>query len=70
MAGIKNQDITIVFAMGIHRNHSEPEKQRLVGSEVYQRDVYKRQGCQPGKLQHAELPTGFVGIEVESGNER
>ena len=36
-AGIRDQDITIVFAMGIHRNHSEPEKRRLVGSEVYQR---------------------------------
>ena len=35
-AGVRNKDITIVFAMGIHRNHKEAEKRQLVGGKIYQ----------------------------------
>jgi len=34
-AGVKNDDITIVFALGSHRKHSEEEKKYIVGEDVY-----------------------------------
>ncbi|HAL74962.1 MAG TPA: nickel-dependent lactate racemase [Clostridiales bacterium] len=34
-AGIHQDDITVVFALGSHRRHTEDEKRRLVGDEVY-----------------------------------
>lgn len=36
-AGVKDEDITIVFALGIHRGHTEEEKKYLVGEEIYNR---------------------------------
>ena len=36
-AGVSGGDITVVFALGNHRKHTEEEKKRLVGTEVYQR---------------------------------
>jgi len=33
--GIKNDQIMIVFGLGVHRKHTEEEKKRLVGEEVY-----------------------------------
>ena len=37
LAGARPEDITIVFALGIHRPHSETEKETLVGSEIYRK---------------------------------
>jgi len=34
-AGVKYEDITVVFALGSHRKHTEEEKKYLVGEEVY-----------------------------------
>ena len=34
-AGLSNDQITIVFGLGIHRKQTEEEKKRLVGEEVY-----------------------------------
>lgn len=34
-AGISKEDISIVFALGNHRNHTEAEMKYLVGDEVY-----------------------------------
>ncbi len=34
-AGVNKKDITVVFALGSHRNHSEEEKKKLVGEYVY-----------------------------------
>ncbi len=36
-AGIKDEDISIVFALGAHRFHTEEEKRFLVGDEIYER---------------------------------
>jgi len=36
-AGIKDSDITVVFGLGIHRNHTEEEKRALVGPSIYDR---------------------------------
>jgi len=33
--GLNNDQITIVFGLGVHRKHTEEEKKRLVGEEVY-----------------------------------
>lgn len=35
-AGITLEQITIVFALGSHRKHTEAEKEKLVGHEIYQ----------------------------------
>jgi len=35
--GVSNKDITIVFALGIHRKQTEKEKKKIVGSEIYNR---------------------------------
>lgn len=34
-AGVYPEDITVVFALGSHRRHTEEEKKKLVGEEVY-----------------------------------
>lgn len=36
-AGVKNDDITIVFALGNHRAHNESEKRYIVGDEIYEK---------------------------------
>lgn len=36
-AGVYPEDITVVFALGSHRRHTEEEKKKLVGSEIYAR---------------------------------
>ncbi|MDW7662513.1 MAG: nickel-dependent lactate racemase [Bacillota bacterium] len=35
--GVQDQDIKIIFGMGIHRRHSEDEKRSLVGADIYDR---------------------------------
>lgn len=35
MAGVSRDDITVVFALGNHRKHTEEEKRYLVGDEIY-----------------------------------
>lgn len=36
-AGVKDEDVTIVFALGSHRKHTEEEKKKLVGEDIYNR---------------------------------
>ncbi len=36
-AGIRDEDVVLVFALGSHREHTEAEKRKLVGEEVYRR---------------------------------
>lgn len=35
--GIKDENITIVFGLGLHRNQTEEEMEKLVGSDIYNR---------------------------------
>lgn len=35
LAGVKIEDITVVFALGSHRRHTEAEMRKLVGEEVF-----------------------------------
>ena len=36
-AGCRDEDVTVVFALGSHRHHTEEEKRRLAGQDVYAR---------------------------------
>ena len=36
-AGCRDEDITVVFALGSHRHHTEEEKRQLAGEAVYAR---------------------------------
>ncbi|MFA5675470.1 MAG: nickel-dependent lactate racemase [Christensenellales bacterium] len=36
-AGVKDGDITIVFALGNHRKHNEAEKRYIVGDDIYEK---------------------------------
>jgi nickel-dependent lactate racemase len=36
-AGVRDEDVTIVFALGAHRTQSEEEKKYLVGESIYKR---------------------------------
>lgn len=35
-AGVKDEEITVILALGSHRKHTEAEKQKLVGDTIYQ----------------------------------
>nr|WP_279384970.1 lactate racemase domain-containing protein [Methanosarcina barkeri] len=37
LGGVKDENITIVFALGLHRNQTEEESRKLVGEEVYKK---------------------------------
>lgn len=37
--GIKEKNITIIFALGSHRKHTEKEKEKLVGKKVYDSNI-------------------------------
>lgn len=55
-AGLKYEDITVVFALGSHRKHTEDEKKYLAGEEIYNKvkcidsdpDDCKRMGVTKG----------------------
>jgi nickel-dependent lactate racemase len=36
-AGVRDDDITVLFGMGIHRPHTEGERESMVGREIYKR---------------------------------
>jgi nickel-dependent lactate racemase len=36
-AGVSDDDITVVFGLGSHRKHTEEEKQRLAGEDIFHR---------------------------------
>ena len=36
-AGVPDEDITVVFALGSHRHHTEEERMHLAGSEIFRR---------------------------------
>ncbi len=37
LAGVKDEDVVVVFALGSHRKHTDDEKRYLVGEEAYSR---------------------------------
>ena len=41
LGGAKDENITIIFALGLHRNQTEEESRRLVGEEIHKKINYK-----------------------------
>ncbi len=39
-AGVKEENITVVFALGSHRKHTEEEKRKLVGDMIYESNIH------------------------------
>ncbi|MBC7115047.1 MAG: nickel-dependent lactate racemase [Archaeoglobi archaeon] len=35
-AGVRRENVTIIFGLGTHRKHTEEEKRRIVGDEIYE----------------------------------
>ena len=58
--GIPDEDITIVFALGSHRAHTEEEKKKLVGE-----DVYNRVRCLDSKGEFTHMGTTSRGTPVD-----
>lgn len=58
--GIPDSDITVVFALGSHRAHTEEEKKKLVGEEVYNRVT-----CVDSKGEFVHMGTTSRGTPVD-----
>ena len=58
--GIPDSDITVVFALGSHRPHTEEEKKKLVGEEVY-----SRVACIDSKGEFVHMGTTSRGTPVD-----
>ena len=58
--GIPDSDITVVFALGSHRAHTEEEKIKLVGS-----DVYRRITCLDSQGEFTHMGTTSRGTPVD-----
>lgn len=61
LAGVEDKDVTVVFALGSHRCHTEEEKIKLVGEEVYNR--VKCIDCDPKDAIH--VGTSSVGTPYD-----
>ena len=60
-AGVRDEDITVVFALGSHRKHTEEEKKYLVGE-----DIYSRIKCVDSDVkQYTTLGTSSRGTPIE-----
>jgi len=64
--GIREEDIFIVFALGSHRAHTEEEKIRLVGEDIYRKfrclDSSERQVTYLGKTQKGTEVSVFTPV--------
>lgn len=58
--GIPDSDITVVFALGSHRSHTEEEMKKLVGEEVY-----SRVACLDSKDDFVHMGTTSRGTPVD-----
>ena len=58
--GVPDSDITVVFALGSHRAHTEEEKKKLVGEEVY-----NRVACVDSKGEFVHMGTTSRGTPVD-----
>lgn len=55
--GIPDRDITVVFALGSHRSHTEEEKKHLAGDEAYER-VRCEDSCDTGFVHMGDTSSG------------
>jgi len=61
-AGVKNEDITIIFACGIHREVKDDEMKRLLGEEALKK--VRAINHDPQAEDHVHLGTTSLGTEV------
>lgn len=61
-AGIPREDITIVFALGSHRQHTREEKEHLVGENIV-RD-YSCVDSSAGEFVHLGVTTGGTPVDI------
>lgn len=59
-AGVADEDITVVFALGSHRPHTEKEKKKLVGE-----DIYRRLKCVDSQADYVHMGTTSRGTPVD-----
>ncbi len=62
IAGIPNEDITVVFALGSHRPHTREEMIRLVGQEVY--DTVRCVDSDPGDCVHMGVTDAGTPVDI------
>lgn len=61
-AGVMDEDITIIFALGSHRAHTEEEKRYLVGDKVYNK--VKCIDCNPKDFVHLGETSSGTPIDI------
>ncbi len=61
-AGCKPEDITVVFALGVHRGHTQEEMKKLVGEKVY--DMVKCMDGNPDDFIHLGKTDGGTPVDV------
>ena len=62
LGGTKDENITVVFALGLHRNQTEEESRKLVGEEIY-----KKIRCiqhDTGRCRRIGMPSRGTPIEI------
>lgn len=61
-AGCRREDITVVFALGSHRGHTEEEKRRLAGPAVY--DMVRCVDSEPGHCVHLGMTSRGTPVDI------
>lgn len=59
-AGVADSDITVAFALGSHRPHTEEEKKKLAGE-----DIYRRLKCVDSQSDYVHMGTTSRGTPVD-----
>ncbi|MBR5731660.1 MAG: nickel-dependent lactate racemase, partial [Firmicutes bacterium] len=62
LAGVKDEDVTIVFGLGSHRGHTEEEMIKLVGEEVFRR--VRCQDSDPSDCVHYGMTSRGTPVDI------
>jgi len=65
LGGVKDEHITIVFALGLHRNQTEEESRKLVGDWVYEKIRCIQHDT--GKCRHIGITSRGTPVEIFEG---
>ncbi len=63
-AGVPDENICIYFALGSHRHHTEEEKKRLVGEEIYLR--YQCSDSDPSHVTHVGTTKEGTPVDIDT----
>ena len=61
-AGCPGEDITVVFALGSHRHHTEAEKRKLAGSAVFER--VRCEDSDPDDCVHLGVTSAGIPVDI------